>query len=162
MEFKVGPTGNLLKGHLYDVNKYSLERALKAYDSQLYLYWEPTKRKGLGCWEVRRRPDLKTAIPVGDEFYLLDYIENPLIHHVLDVPFLNYQVLDRIKHMDAWNDKNWVDTFEEKETKEKERLRAVYRNDLRYALRDIRKPMARFKQLINEGLNPALIAKYWK
>lgn len=164
-KFQVGPTGALLQGHLYDVNKYSFERAAQEYDSQLYLAWNSSKRRGLGCWELRRRPDKKTAVYQGhvDEcpFFLVEPVENAIIHHVMDIPFLSYGALERLKTMDAWQDKYWVSNLEYDEKKHTTQMEKLRQSELRYNLKQDRSTFKVFKEMVASGTNPALIAQHW-
>src|SRR6185369_13350161 len=100
------PTGSLIIGNTGDCNKGFLERCLKYYDQQLYIKWNPKKRGGWGMWEVRRRPETATNVfqgklEDGTNVYTYEYKELDLVNHVLDVPVLHYNVLGKIKSMDA-------------------------------------------------------------
>lgn len=106
MNIQISKTGNLIVGHVLDVDKTHLERALRFYDSQLYLKWNPKKNEGNGLWELRRRPNEKTLVVKtmfnGSKIGILEYVESDLINHVLDIPFLNYDILNKLRQMDTW------------------------------------------------------------
>lgn len=161
MKYKVGPTGSLIEGHLFDVSKASFEDALKRIDRDLYLNWNPRKRRGLGCWEIRCRPD-KIWVHQGDhegtQIYALEGVENDLIHHVKDVPFLTYSALNLTPLRDR---KNWVRDYEDKERKFIESKTKIIKEDLQYGLKQDRQVYKVFKDLVASGVNPALLAKYW-
>src|SRR5271165_3197520 len=158
---EIGPTGKLIQGHLYDVNRKSFEQVLTNFDSKLYLVWNAAKRRGLGCWELRRQPETKTQIPQGlvpgGTISTLEYVENDLVNHVYDIPFLNYQVLDRLKKFDMWADANWVENFVNEEQAAKEAAQTRARADMRYNLKQDRKTFRVFKEMVASGVNPALI-----
>lgn len=147
--------GRVIKGNVMDCNKKHLEAALKQYDSQLYIKWNSEKRNGEGIWEVRRRPNEKTAWPKwemgGSTIFELIYVENDLIHHVMDVPVLNYNILTRIKEMDTWGISNYVDKLEQKEKEAKDKVRAENRAELRYGLTQIKRATREFKDLAQSG-----------
>src|SRR4051812_14915664 len=54
--------GNIVTGTIFDCNRESFERALKAYWDKLYVGWNPFKKDGLGCWEVWQQPTQKTPV----------------------------------------------------------------------------------------------------
>ncbi len=162
---EVGPTGKTVTGDVLDVKKSALERRLKHYDPQLYLHWNPTKRRGYGCWEVRRRPNLKSAVVIGPyqggTLVDLQYVEIPLIAHVLDVPHLSYQVLDKVTAMDTWTVRNWVDKLENAEKENREKVQADLLKERSYNLKQFKGELKIFRELILSGTNPAELARYW-
>lgn len=161
MEFKVGPTGKLIQGHIFDVNRDSFKRALNRVSPDLYLTWNSRKRRGLGCWEIRCRP-LKTwehmATYKGAEIYSLEMVENDILHHVKDVPFLTYEALNIV---DLRDKKDWVRNYEYKEREKLEATKAKLKAERAYALKQDRKIFKDFKEMVNSGVNPALLGKYW-
>lgn len=165
MHLKVGPTGKLIKGHLYDVNRKSLEVALKNFDPFLYLVWNPMKRRGLGCWELRRRAEKKTLVHQGEHaghnFFSLEAVEIDHVNHVYDLPFLSYDVLDKLKAFDMWADKYWVKNFESEEQAREDAIRARARSEMRYNLKQDRSTFRVFKDMVASGVNPALLAQFW-
>lgn len=165
---KLSPTGKLSTGHVLDVSKGPFERALKDYDSLLYVAWNADKLKGWGCWEIKRRPALKSVVYretfEGNTYSVLDYDENPLINHVLDCAFLNYDQLRKIKEMDIWvngNPAHFVDNLESRERSHVENENRKNREELRYMGKQIRNEMKDFKDMIAGGLNPAELANHW-
>lgn len=165
MKFQVGPTGKLIKGHLYDVNKHAFLRAAQAYDPLLYLAWNSEKRRGLGCWELWRRPEKLTATFAGEHagvtYLHLKYVPDPLINHVMDIDFLSYSKIAKLKSMDTWGTANWVDELEYQERKHKEVLQEKTQREMRYSIKQDRRTFKVFKEMVASGTNPALLAKHW-
>lgn len=163
---KIGSTSKLIKGHVLDINVKHLEERLKRYDSQLYIVWNCKKRGGNGVWEVRRRPDKKTSVFQGTfngmNLYTVEYKENNLVNHVLDVPILGYHVLDKLVSIDTTLTHNWVGNLEYAEAKAQETQETKSREDLKHWAKEHKHAIRDFKDLILSGTNPAEISKYWK
>lgn len=177
MKFEVGPTGNLIEGDILDVSKDHLTAALKAYDTLLYIKWNPKKIHGRGCWELRRRPEFKTVVLreifEGNTYSIIDYKELDVENHVLDMPYLNYEVLTRIKKMDLWansgydrSNKAKLNNFWDKMDGIREDVQTADQkkayDDLLYNTMQQKSALRSFKDAILSGVNPADIAKYWK
>lgn len=165
----LGPVGQVSKGHVLDVAEKPFVRALKDYDKQLYVKWNPKKLKGHGCWEIRRRPDMKSVKEViafkGNTYTVVEYRENNLIHHVLDCAFLNYDQLRKIQEMDVFANptgRHVVDEIEHQEREYAEAQRQKAAEATKYAIKHYRKEMKDFKEMVQSGLNPASIARYWE
>ena len=165
MQYNHGPTGQIVRGSLFDVNPKSLEKSLKSYDEQLYLKWNPKKRNGWGVWELRRRPNEKFALPVGEyegaTFRLVDYYEIDIENHILDLPVLSYSVLEWLKAADTFQNKNWVNDLEYMEAKHKEKVAEAARKERTYNLMQFKSQIRGLKELILSGRSPAELAKYW-
>jgi hypothetical protein len=159
MFIKVGPVGGIVQGDVLDVSVKSFQRVLKDYDSQLYVKWNPRKLKGHGCWEIRRTPTYKTAVPVGeiDGVMILDMktLEFSDIHHVLDCAFLNYDAMNKIKRMDTSNTKNWVAQLEAREKERVEQMQAKAKEELKYAIKQQKSATSQFYEMVRSGINPA-------
>jgi hypothetical protein len=157
------PTGSIVIGSVHDCNRAALERSLKFYDPQLYIKWNPKKRGGWGCWEIRRKPEHLTKVYQGQwngqALYTLEYKENDLVHHVLDVPVLRYDVLGKLKSMDAWNNKNFLNDLDYEAERLKEREEAKAKAELRYNIKQFKREWRDFASLVREGVNPSQIIK---
>lgn len=165
MIIHMAPTGRLIQGDVLDCNKDKLESTLKHYDNQLYLKWNPKKRGGWGCWELRRRPETKSlqfAARVGNAVFLkLEYQEMDLIHHVADMPCLNYKILEWLKKHDTWKSKDWAGDLEYEEAQYRERQERKERENLIYNMMQYRSAFREYKELILSGENPHHLAKFW-
>jgi hypothetical protein len=166
MLITIGPTGHIITGDVLDSSRKHLERKLRDYDSQLYVVWNPNKLKGWGCWEIRRRPSKKTAVKCGTfngaTIFELKFVENNFEHHVLDLPYLNYEVLTKLKQIDAWADKRWIDSLEDKEKRHKSELEDKARKEAVYNMKQNRHFIKAWREMLQSGLNPSAIAAHWK
>jgi hypothetical protein len=168
MIIRVGALGNLIQGHVLDVNKNSFERTLKDYDELLYVKWNPKKLKGHGCWEIRRRPEYKSvvdAVKVGNvTISRLEYCEVDLVNHVLDCAFLNYDQLNKIKSMDTTNtnQKFFVDELEHREAVARQLKQDKAIENRRYMAKQYKREIADFKEFVAAGNSPDhAISQYW-
>lgn len=154
----VAPTGKLIQCTTFDCDQKNLDRVLQNYDHQLYTKWNPKKKGGMGCWEIRRRPTLKTAIPTaefeGATIYCLEYYELDIVHHVMDLPCLTYRSLDWLRDMDTFQTKNWVSSFEDREQRAKEEAEAKNKAELRYKLKHSKQDLQRMMEAVRSGVNP--------
>ena len=163
----VSPTGKLIQGNVLDVARKPFERALRDYDKQLYVKWNPKKLHGWGCWEIRRRPDSKQVVDItefqGTSFVHIEYNEVDVIHHVLDASFLNYDQLRKLKSIDTFTKgyKEWISDLEYWEKKQEEKELAAARAARDYAAKQFKHEIKDFKEMISSGLNPALLADVW-
>lgn len=170
----LSPTGNTIKGHVLDCAVGPLVERLRDYDPQLYVQWNPKKLRGWGLWEVRRKPEAKSVrkedvvVYQGNTFVFPKYHEQGLVHHVLDVPFLNYKILEKLKSMDIWEHKdvghkgkdlNHVLDYKEAKFLEREEDKAV--KELDYNLKQYKKEIRWFKDYVATGQDPTRIADYW-
>lgn len=177
MRISLGPTGKLIKGDVLDVNKDSLEMALKAYDSKLYIKWNPNKQYGYGTWELRREPNQKKIVHAasvkGQNFYKIDYIENDMENHVFDMPLLTYNYLVKLKRIDMWSAAGYdghntakttrlISQIEQNGVDHKNKIVEDARKEAIYQMMQDREYFNRFKEDIKSGLNPAELAKHWK
>lgn len=166
MHITVGPVGNIVQGDVLDVNKSSLERALKDYDHLLYLKWNPTKMRGHGCWEVRRKPTEKIAVYHGEidglPLYSLESHEIDLVNHVMDSAFLNYNILLKLNITDTFKVKNYVDELEKHEAQVKAEKERKAKAELAYGLKQIKSQAAGLRELALSGANLNQLAKHWK
>jgi len=157
----LGPTGRLAKGHVLDVAVKPFEQALKDYDKNLYIEWNPYKLKGWGCWEIRKLPVEKSVVDTvtyhGNTIVRIEYLENDVANHVLDCAFLNYDQLRKIKEMDTWRDDHWIHDIEYREQKAREERRNAVREELTYALKQHKGVFRELKERVRSGQNAAKI-----
>jgi len=172
MKVWLSPTGNTIKGHVLDCAVGPLVERLRDYDPQLYVTWNPRKLRGWGLWEVRRRPDTKSIVETtqcdGFGIHRMEYKELNMINHVLDVPFLNYLILEKLKKMDMWNQKetgykgkDLVKTLDYNEAKHDEKIDEESSRELEYNLKQYKSEIGWFKDYVASGQNPYRIADYW-
>lgn len=151
--------GKIFIGSVYDSSKRKIEHALRKYDRQLYIKWNPKKKSGLGCWEVRRKPENLTkcygADYQGTHIYMLEYLETDIIHHVMDVDVLSYSLVDRIKASDTWTNKNWVQDWEDSNERNIIRQEKANKQELMYEIKNIHKDAHKWLQeAAIAGINP--------
>lgn len=171
----VKPTGSIIKGHVLDCAVGPLQRALREHDAQLYVKWNPRKLHGWGCWEVRRKPELKTIKYTdvvtfkGMTIAEPKYNELSIVNHVMDVPFLNYSVVSKVKAMDTWTKeqfgykgKNFAKEAEYLEAKYDEKIDEESMKERDYNLKQLKSEIRDLKEFILSGGNPAQIADFWK
>lgn len=177
MEFKIGPTGNLIQGTIFDTPKEELERKLKRYDEQLYLKWEPKRNRGYGCWQLRRRPQFKTIV---DSFRVdgciinrLEYKEIDIENHVWDINVLTESLLDRVKACDIWDRVEYqegrigrIEQFnqdmEENYFGHRADTQEKTRKEMMYGIMQDKRIVKDFQERIVSGVNPAHLLRYWK
>lgn len=163
----LAPTGSVVEGHVLDVAKKPFERALKDYDSQLYVRWNPKKLKGWGCWEIRRKPESQTIVDFvewkGTTVFKLGYREVDLVANILDCAFLNYDQLRKIREMDTWQigPKQWLADRDYAEKQHKAAITAKRKEELKYAAKEYKREIRDFKEFVLSGNNPHLISQYW-
>jgi hypothetical protein len=167
----MGPTGNLIQGHVLDVDRKAFEQAMRftLNDNQLYTKWNPSKLGGWGCWEIRRRPDFNSALDVsefeGNVIFKIGPKEYDLVHHVLDCAFLNYDAIRRLKEIDTWQYGNagagLEDEIERRTRTRREREKEQAKKELSYMARYYRTEIRGFMEAIRSGVNPHSIAQYW-
>lgn len=156
---KVSSFGSVVQGSVLDMNKKYFCEKLKQYDPRLYLKWNPKKRKGHGVWEIRIKPSKPTLVYhgefMGQELCSLEYIESDMIHHVLDVNVLNMQVFNKLREMDAWENKNLIaegdyeaerQLIKQELQQDEERLRMIREN---------KKYFRELHEVARSGVNPA-------
>lgn len=186
-KFKVKNESRLIQGHVLDVARSPLLAALKSYDPQLYLKWNSKKREGMGCWELRRKPELKSALAgrvvvspsrgefkiPGDIFDMGDftlsvpkYNENHVENHVKDFNVLSYEIVAWVAKHDLWG-------YGHKGSKamhESEYREALYLNKIdedsyaekQYMIKQNRTQFNDFRQYILAGGDPTRLVDYLK
>ena len=159
--------GKIIEGSVLDCRRGPIEAALKRYDSQLYLKWNPKKKDGQGCWEVRRRPTRMMAVFEGFipdaegkhtiALYVMEHVESAMVHHILDADVLDWRIPERIKEMDTWGNKNWVADMEHKGEQwlveqEKKNL-----EEFKYSVKQHKREFSEWADLVARGQNPGAV-----
>ena len=166
----MSPTGNIIRGHVLDCSVGPLVERLRDLDSQLYVVWNPKKLRGWGLWEIRRHPNMKTVKEVlpygGNTYVVVDYIENDFENHILDVPYLNYNVISRLKEMDTWTVSRDGETFNREMDYRASRRKATEEasalGERRYALKQNKTLIRDLMDYTLSGGDPSQIAHHWK
>lgn len=168
MKILMGPQGRLIKGHVLDCNEKRFNEALRFYDKQLYTKWNPSKLRGEGCWEIRRRPDFNSALDIceynGDLIFKVGPKEYETVHHVMDCAFLNYDALRKLKAIDCWNYGNsskYQDEVERRTKTRQEQEKLLINKERSDMVRHYKKEISGFREMVLNGVNPHIIAKYW-
>lgn len=150
--------GQIITGHVLDVNKKHLERAMKAYDDQLYFKWNPEKREGFGMWEVRRRPNTKVPVYCGQlegkKYYKLEYQEHEQINHIMYVEFLNYNIITKLKSIDTWVNPEWLEKLDQSAEDYIDKAYKERKDFIRYSIKQDKKYAAGFREAVRSGYNP--------
>lgn len=164
----MGPTGNLIRGHVLDVDEKLFNEALRFYDKQLYTKWNPKKCAGWGCWEIRRRPEYNSCLDIsefdGQLIFKVGPKEYDMVHHVMDCAFLNYDQLRKLKEMDTWvhgNSTQYQDEVERRTRTREQREQEKKLKERKYLANHYRAEIRAFQQMLKDGTNPAVIAQYW-
>lgn len=165
----VGPVGSVSQGHVLDCNRKSFEKALQAYDPQLYIKWNPKKMRGHGCWEIRRKPEFYSAVDVGElpDCYIvkLGHHEVEIIHCIMDCAFLNYDQLRKLQEMDTWrygDAKTYQDLVEQRTLDRQASEIERGRKRRAEAAREFKAQIRAMKDYILGGGNPHNIAGLWE
>lgn len=185
MNISIGSTSKLVQGHVLDVSLPPLLAALRRYDPQLYLKWNSKKLAGQGCWELRRKPEFKSAqagrmletprgkVYVPGNIYEFDkytlmvpkYIENKFENHVKDFERLDYRILSWLSSHDLWSyghkGKNAVNEAIYREAKYDEKIDEDSDAERQYMIKQHKTQFNDFKAYINAGGNPARLVDYW-
>lgn len=165
----IKPTGKIIRGHVLDCAVGPLVERLRDYDPQLYVRWNPKKLRGWGLWEVRRRPNLKSVKDAvkykGVVYQLIDYVENDFESHVIDVPFLNYDIILKLKDMDTWTISTDAEKFSNemdyRDKQSKEKIEADANSERRYAIKQHKSMVRDLMDYTLSGGDPSRIANYW-
>lgn len=182
MQIQVKHEFRIITGTINDVSKTHLERALKRYDSQLYLKWDSKK----AVWQLRRRPDTKSV----KEGYFLDVpskgrvffpgdvhefdnftISVPKYHEtradcVKIFQHLDYRILDWVAKQDLWKygykGKNFADEAAYREAKFEEKIDEDSYAEKAYGLKQMRTQINDFRQYVLDGGDPYRLLDFWK
>lgn len=184
---KLARESNLIQGHVLDVSRAPLLAALRRYDPQLYIKWNPKKRAGRGCWELRRKPEFKTVregrfletpkfgkvfFP-GDVFefdgYTLavpKYHETNFENHVKDFEYLSYDMVKWVADHDlfkyGYKGKNAIQEAEYREAKYEEKIDEESYAEKMYGFKQMRTQISDFREYILAGGDPYRLLDFWK
>lgn len=175
----------VITGHVLDVAKAPLDRALRRYDPLLYTKWNPNKNRGLGVWELRRRPEFKSVresryldSPKGrvlipgdimefDDFTISipKYHETNFENHVKDFQYLSYEIVTWLSGHDLWQygykGKNTTTEAEYREAKWLEKIDEDAHTERNYMIKQHRSEFRDYAEYINDGGNPARLVDFW-
>lgn len=185
LQVKVDSAGKIVKGHVLDVAQSPLLAALRCYDPQLYVKWNSKKRGGIGCWELRRKPEFKSVLQgrvldtprgrvriPGDVYDCFDYTisvpkynENHAENHVKDFDYLTYEMVSWIAQHDLWKygykGKYAMHEAEYKEGQYLTRLEDEVDAEHKYMLKQHKTEFNDFREYILAGGNPHRLLDYW-
>lgn len=158
MEVILKSTGSIVTGNVNDGDYNKFLTALQNYDPLLYLKWNPKKKSGNGCWEIRRKSATlhKVFVATIDNIpiYELKAEEIDHINHVLDIDCISERYLNRIYEMDTSKVHNWVDKTEYEAKRAREKLEKDNREELRYQIKSDIKQFATLFEEMQRGYNP--------
>lgn len=184
-KFRVARESQVVQGHVLDVARAPLLAALRRYDPLLYVQWNPKKRGGRGCWELRRRPEFKSLqesrfldtprgrvfIP-GDVYEVAEYTicvpkyhETHFENHVKDFDYLTYEMVEWLADHDLWDygykGKNVVKDAEYNEAKFDEKIDNDAAEERSYMIKQHRTEFNDFREYVLAGGNPYRLMDYW-
>lgn len=161
MQFEIAPTGRLVRGTIHDCNEKAFLRAIHAYDKSLYIKWNPTKRDGYGCWELWRKPTKKTLVNHGEfegcHFFTLEYQSKSLVHHIKDLEYLSYDLVDWLKQADGWNHKSVGKLLDDAYVNHLDKIDAKKWEEIRLYLKDHKSEMKDLYEYVRSGGNLAAL-----
>ncbi len=185
--FKVARETLLIQGHVLDVAREPLLAALRSYDPQLYVKWNPKKRGGQGMWELRRKPEYKTLragryldthhkgrvyVP-GDVFEMEDgttlavpkYHETSAENHVKDFEKLTYEMVTWVAKHDLWNygfrGKNAMHESEYMENQYLNKVEDDAHAERQYMIKQHRTEFNEFREYVLSGGDPHRLMDFW-
>lgn len=152
-----GP-GWITVGSIMDCNRKNFERLLKDYSESLYVGWNPLKREGKGCWEVWHRPSKKTAVYEGEfegiQMYSLEYKVSDFEHHVYDLDFLHYSFIEKLRRMDMWANKQFIQQMDDRLEEDQDKLDKVEEDSIKYAAKHYKAEFKKMHEAVQGGINP--------
>ncbi len=184
MKIQIKNEHRVVSGHVSDVSKQPLERALRRYDEQLYLKWD-TK---CGVWQLRRKPEMKFAyegysidtprglvgVP-GDIFDCSDFGLGTIVfpkyketkHDIVkEFSHLDYRILDWVAKQDLWKfgykGKDFATDSAYLEAKYEEKIDEDSYAEKAYGLRQMKTQINDFRSYVLNGGDPYRLLDYWK
>lgn len=182
---KIDSASKIVRGHVLDVAQAPLLAALRRYDPQLYVKWNPKKNRGVGAWELRRKPEYMTVkesryldtprgrVLMAGDIYEFDgftisvpkYHETNVENHVKDFDRLSYGMVEWLASHDLWKygykGKNTNSEAEYKEAKYLDKIDQDADDERQYMIKQHRTQFQDFAAYINAGGNPNRLLEYW-
>lgn len=151
-------TGSITRGSVLDCDYNAFDKIIKSYDNRLYVQWNPTKNGGLGTWELRIRPSLKVQVDqggVGEAVVsTLEYKENPLTHHILDIPALDVNIRERLYEMDSTRRKNYSKEIDDEYVNAIDAQDEANEAQLRESIKENKKYWRQHMEAVKSGWDP--------
>lgn len=148
--------GNSVKGSVFDCNRKSFERLLKEEDPNLFLVWNPTKNSGFGCWQIWINPLQKSLVHKadyeGNSISSIEYRFIPVEHHIMDLPVLDYSVIEKLKKSRVTVEDIMYQDYEARRKLQKEK--DSYLDDRKHAIKQTKQYWKAFKDHVQSGYNP--------
>lgn len=177
----------IVRGHVLDVSVKPLLSALRQYDKQLYVKWNPKKRSGRGLWELRRKPEFKSVregrfldtpfrgrVFFPGDIHELDtttisvpkYHENHVENHVKDFDHLTYDMVEWVSNHDlfkyGYRGKDALNEADYRGAKFDEKIDEAADDERQYELKQMRTQINGFREYVLSGGNPYRLLDYWK
>lgn len=150
--------GHLVVGSIFDCNRNSFERALRAYWDKLYVGWNPYKKEGRGCWEVWQKPSKQVAKIAyeGEDFHILMLEEEPsdYEHWVADLDYLSYDFIQKLREMDSWENKQLVANHDDAYEAYFDKLEQEEEDNIKYVVRHNKQAFRDLLEYTKSGFNP--------
>lgn len=145
-------------GSVMDCDRKNFERLLKDYSESLYVGWNPMKRDGRGCWEVWHRPSKKTARVAYDssDFAIIttEYVVSDFEHHVYDLDFLHYSFIEKLRRMDMWANRQFIQQMDERLKEDQDKLDRAEEESIKYASKHYKAEFKKMHEAVQAGINP--------
>lgn len=145
-------------GSIHDCSRKKFTEMLTKYSNRLYVGWNPIKNNGIGCWEVWHKPSTKTAVYAGEfnggKLYATEYKPNDFEHWVADLPYLYYRFIEKLKKMDAWENKDLISCHDDKYDQHQKNIEKSEDDDIRHIVRSNKKAFRDLLDYTQSGFNP--------
>lgn len=172
----------LVKGSVLDCAAAPLLAALRRYDSQLYFEWNSKKRGGLGCWQLKRKHELKSVkegryvdAPTKGRVYvpgdIFPNVEFTIVapkqrsDFVKDFNYLTYDMVSWVASQDLWKygykGKDFVSEADYRNAKWMEAEEQAAHSERQYMIRQHKTQFRDLAEYIYSGGNPHRLADYW-
>lgn len=152
--------GNSIIGSIHDCSRRGFEKTLKNYWDKLYVGWNPYKKEGSGCWEVWQQPTKKSKVlqyfneDTGLKIYTLEFKPSDYEHWVADLEYLSYGFIDKLRSMDAWENKSLLADHDDAYEKHFEKLEKEEDDNIRQVVKENKKAFRDLLDYVQAGYNP--------